>query len=41
MIFDSPAHPWTVVIEPIHAVVAEAAMGGARRPKDLACEAVL
>lgn len=35
------AYPGTVVVEPVHAVVAETAVGGAWRPEDLAGEAVL
>ena len=35
------AHPGTVVVEPLHAVVADGAVRGPRRTEDLAGEAVL
>ena len=38
---DAVAHPWAVVVEPLHAVVADGAVRGARRPEYLAGEAEL
>ena len=38
---DTVAHPGAVVVEPLHAVVADGAVRGSRRPEYFACEAEL
>lgn len=38
---DTIAHPGTVMVESVDAIVAQAAMRGARRPEDFARETVL